>query len=142
MGDALRLRPQIESDANAANNEVDLLLEAELESEDCDELADVDLAHELLLTVLEYDAAPDDTAKVCNTARPARACAGCTFGHGGHRSALRGSVHGEGALAFWPACFGAPPRPKSPVMSRHFVPLELRDDDHTCVRSVLQCKSR
>ena len=64
-----RWAKEIESEANAANNEVDLVLEMELhESEDCDEHADLDLAHELLMTVLPYDAADDDTAKVSNSA--------------------------------------------------------------------------
>ena len=57
---------QIESEANTANHERDLVLEDELESELCDELADVSLAHELLLAELPYDA--DEDAKVSNTA--------------------------------------------------------------------------
>ena len=58
---------QIESEANAANDEVDLLLEDELALEDCDELADVDLAHELVMAEMPFDVS-DDTSKVCNTA--------------------------------------------------------------------------
>ena len=42
------------------------MLEEELESEVCDELADVSLAHELLLAELPYDA--DEATKVSNTA--------------------------------------------------------------------------
>ena len=57
---------QIESEANTANHERDLVLEEELESEECDEQADVDLAHELLLAELPYDV--DEDAKVSNTA--------------------------------------------------------------------------
>ena len=48
--------------------DVDLVLNEELESEDCDELADLDLTHELLLTVLPYAADEEDTRKVSNTA--------------------------------------------------------------------------
>ena len=59
--------PQMESEENTAGGEVDLVLEDELENEVCDELADVDLAHELVLAELPYDV-HEDNAKVCNTA--------------------------------------------------------------------------
>ena len=59
---------QIESEANAANGVVDLLLEEELESEECHELADISFAHELLLAQLPYDVEEEDAAKVSNTA--------------------------------------------------------------------------
>jgi hypothetical protein len=60
------ISPQIESEANAANMEMDLLLEEQLQSEECDELADISFAHELLLPELQYD--EEEDAKVSNTA--------------------------------------------------------------------------
>ena len=58
----------MEQEENEAAGEYDLLLQDELESEDCDELADFDFATELLLTELPYEAVLADTAKICNSA--------------------------------------------------------------------------
>ena len=52
---------------NAEAGLVDLVLEEELGSEDCDEQADVDLATEVLMAILPYTAAPQDEAKDSNT---------------------------------------------------------------------------
>ena len=46
---------------------MDLVLEEELCSEDCDEQADVDLATEVLMAILPYAAAPQDEEKETNT---------------------------------------------------------------------------
>lgn len=52
---------------NAEAGLVDLVLEEELCSEDCDEQADVDLATEVLMAILPYAAAPQDEEKETNT---------------------------------------------------------------------------
>lgn len=64
-----RWAQELESEANARADEVDLVLEEALhESEDCEEHADVDLTHELLMTVLPYEAEEEDTAIISNSA--------------------------------------------------------------------------
>ena len=61
-------RLELEAEVNASRDEVDLVLQEELESEECDELAEMDLAHELVLCALPYDACEEDEKKVANSA--------------------------------------------------------------------------
>ena len=61
---------EAQAEEDRARREEDLCLTAELEALDeaCDEMADVDLAFEMLTAPLPYDAAPEDASKTSNMA--------------------------------------------------------------------------
>lgn len=65
-----RWQLEAQAEEDRARREEDLCLTAELEALDeaCDEMADVDLAFEMLTAPLPYDAAPEDASKTSNMA--------------------------------------------------------------------------
>ena len=63
-----RWQLEMEQEENEAAGEFDLLIQEELDNEECDEQADFDFATELLLTELPYEAVEADTAKITNSA--------------------------------------------------------------------------